>query len=145
MSLKTIFLLLGAPAGYCDRLFPPHDHLLGKRGSMELEIRKMMLDAEEKAKKITEEAEANAKENEEQIAAESKEREGELKQVEERLVRKEELLDKRQTNLDTETRRHAKSEEVQIAKEKAEKMMRAAGKSSKRSPIFPQRRPKTNS
>ena len=64
MSLKIILLLLalsgvaGIAIGYFLRLIIS----LGKRGSMELEIRKMKLDAEERAKKITGEAEARAKE-----------------------------------------------------------------------------------
>ncbi len=97
--------------------------LLGKRGSMEIQIRKMMLDAEERAKKITEEATARGEERAQQIAAEAKERERDLKQVEERLVRREELLDKRQVNLDSEQETLSrKSEEVQTAKEKAERL-----------------------
>src|SRR5258708_219381 len=104
MSLKLIFLLLalsgaaGIAIGYFLRMLI----LLGKRGSMELQIRKMMLDAEERAKKITEEAESKAKEKESHIAGELKERSTELKATEERLVRKEEMLDKRQANVDAE-------------------------------------------
>ncbi|MDZ4226865.1 MAG: Rnase Y domain-containing protein, partial [Patescibacteria group bacterium] len=104
MSLKVILLLLasagviGIAVGYFLRMII----LLGQRGSMEIQIRKMMLDAEEKSKKILSEAEARAKERENQISGELKERERELKATEERFVRKEDLLDKRQTNLDTE-------------------------------------------
>ncbi len=125
MSLKVIILLLaiasvsGIAIGYFLRLIIS----LGKRGSMELEIRKMKLDAEERAKKITEEAEARAKEKEEHAANELKGRTNELKQVEERLIRKEELLDKRQTNLDLEQESLAKkNEEVGAAKAEVEKL-----------------------
>ena len=127
MTLKTILLLLavagiaGIAIGYYLRLIIS----LGKRGSMELEIRKMKLDAEEKAKKITEEAAARAKEKEEQVHNEFKGRERELKQTEERLVRKEELLDKRQTNLDAESETLGrKLAEVQGAKEQIESTIR---------------------
>ena len=127
MTLKTILLLLavagiaGIAIGYYLRLIIS----LGKRGSMELEIRKMKLDAEEKAKKITEEAAARAKEKEEQVHNEFKGRERELKQTEERLVRKEELLDKRQTNLDAESETLGrKLTEVQGAKEQIESTIR---------------------
>ena len=127
MSFKTILLLLavagvvGIVIGYYLRLIIS----LGKRGSMELEIRKMKLDAEERAKKITEEAEARAKEKAEQVQSEFKGRERELKQTEDRLVRKEELLDKRQTNLDTESEVLGKKiAEVQSAKEQAESTIR---------------------
>ncbi|OGG50224.1 ribonuclease Y [Candidatus Kaiserbacteria bacterium RIFCSPHIGHO2_01_FULL_54_36] len=128
MSLKIIFLLLalsgvvGIAVGYFLRMLI----LLGKRGSMELQIRKMMLDAEERAKKITEEAERSAKEKETQTSSELKERGQELKQVEERLVRKEEMLDKRQANLDSEQETLGKkSDELVSAKVKAEEMARA--------------------
>ena len=127
MDIKTILLLLagaglaGVALGYFLRLIIS----LGKRGSMELMIRKMMLDAEVRAKNVVEEAEKRAKEKEEQISAELKERGGELKQVEERLVRKEELLDKRQGMLDTEAENLAKkNEEARIEKEKAGELVR---------------------
>src|SRR3989344_5182565 len=86
---------------------------------MELQIRKMTLDAEVHAKKIIEEAEKRAKDKEEQISSELKERGAELKQTEERLVRKEELLDKRQGMLDTEAENLTKrNEELKSSKER---------------------------
>src|SRR3989344_5805804 len=128
MSLKTILLLLalsgvaGIAIGYFLRLIIS----LGKRGSMELEIRKMKLDAEERAKKITGEAEARAKETEGRITEELKVRALDLKQVEERLVRKEELLDKRQTNLDLEQENLVKkNEEITAAKAKLDELSQA--------------------
>src|SRR3989344_1601789 len=128
MSIQTILLLLtlagmaGIGIGYFLRLIIS----LGKRGSMELEIRKMRLDAEERSKRIIEEAEARAKEKEGQIGVELKERANELKATEERLVRKDELLDKRQGMLDTEQETLAKrSEELSSAKEKVEELTRA--------------------
>ncbi|MDP2648364.1 MAG: ribonuclease Y [bacterium] len=142
MSLKVILLLLasagviGIAVGYFLRMII----LLGQRGSMEIQIRKMMLDAEEKSKKILSEAEARAKERENQISGELKERERELKATEERFVRKEDLLDKRQTNLDAEQESLAKKEEAVKAAEEAakklvleqqEKLEKVAGLSSK--------------
>ncbi|OGG71152.1 ribonuclease Y [Candidatus Kaiserbacteria bacterium RIFCSPHIGHO2_12_FULL_53_13] len=128
MTLKIAFLLIafagviGIGFGYFLRWIIS----LGKRGSMELLVRQMTLDAEVKAKKITEEAEKRAEEKMQQLTQEFKERERDLKQTEERLVRKEELLDKRHTNLDTEQESLAKkAEEVQKAKEKAEEIVRA--------------------
>ncbi len=127
MSLQNILILLalaggaGIGIGYFLRMLV----LLGKRGSMELQIRKMMLDAEERAKHITEEAQARAKEKEDHISGELKERAGELKATEERLIRKEEMLDKRQLNLDTEQETLGKkTAEVQSAKERAEELIR---------------------
>ncbi len=102
MSLKIVLALLalagvvGIAVGYFLRMLI----LQAKRGSMELQIRKMMLDTEERAKKILEEAEQTAKEKESKIADEIKEREKDLRATEERLISKEDLLDKRQTKLD---------------------------------------------
>ena len=128
MSVQTILLLLalagfsGIAFGYFLRWIIS----LGKRGSMELEIRQMRMDAEEKAKRIIEEAERKVKEKGEELSTEHKERERELKATEERLVRKEELLDKRQVNLDTESETLSKKqEEAQAVKEKAEALGRA--------------------
>lgn len=102
MSLKIVLALLalagvvGIAVGYFLRMLI----LQAKRGSMELQIRKMMLDAEERAKKVVEEAEQSAKEKEGKIANEIKEREKDLRATEERLISKEDLLDKRQMKLD---------------------------------------------
>jgi len=104
LSLKLILALLAlvgvvsVALGYYLRLIIS----LGKKGSMELEIKKMMLDAEVKATKITEESQVRAEEKAREMSSEVKERMVELKATEERLVRKEELLDKRQTNLESE-------------------------------------------
>ena len=86
MSLKVIIFLalsglIGVILGYFLRLIIS----LGKRGSMELEIKGMLLGAREEAKKITEGAEKNAQE---------------LQKTEERLVNKETFLDKRQLDID---------------------------------------------
>src|SRR3990167_1641489 len=128
MSLKIVLLLLalaglsGIAFGYFLRWIIS----LGKRGSMELEIRQMRMDAEEKSKRIIGEAEEKAKEKAEELSGEHKERERELKATEERLVRKEELLDKRQVNVDVEAETLSKKlEEVQVTKEKAEELVRA--------------------
>lgn len=128
MTLKIALLLIalagavGIGFGYFLRWIIS----LGKRGSMELLVRKMTLDAEVKAKRITEEAEKRAAERAVEQSSEFKERERELKQTEERLVRKEELLDKRQTNQDAEQESLAKkADEIQKTKETAEELVRA--------------------
>src|SRR3989344_6618442 len=128
MSIQIILILiaLAGAAGIGICWFLRLIISLGKRGSMELQIRKMLLDAEVKAKGIIEEAEKRAKEKEEQQTGEFKERERDLKATEERLVRKEELLDKRQTNLEGEQESLArKNAEVQVAKESAEQLVHA--------------------
>lgn len=128
MSLKLVLALLavagavGIAFGYFLRWIIS----LGKRGSMELEIKQMMLDAQENAKKITEEAQARAKEKEDHISTELKERERSLKQTEDRLVRKEEMLDQRQQNLDSESESlRNKADEVSKQKEKHEALIKS--------------------
>lgn len=111
----------GIAIGYYLRLIIS----LGKKGSMELEIKQMMLDADVKAKKIVEDGERRAGERADALSAESKERERELKQVEDRLVRKEDMLDKRQGNLDSEQEALAKkNEEIIALKERSEETVR---------------------
>lgn len=132
MSLQIVFILLavsgivGIGVGYFLRYIIS----LGTKGSMELQIRKMMLDAEEKAKRIIEEAEKKGQERVEQLTSEYKARERDLKSTEERLVRKEELLDKRQITIDSEQESiNKKNEELQRAKEEAERLVSEQQKS----------------
>ena len=127
MSLKLVLVLLalagvvGIGFGYFLRWIIS----LGKRGSMELEIKQMKLDAQETAKKIIEGAEHEAKTKSESLTGEYKERERELKATEERLVRKEEMVDQRQQNVDSENESlKGKALEVQHLKEKAEESIR---------------------
>ena len=91
MSLKIVFLIVGfasvvgAVIGYYLRLIIS----LGKRGSLELEVKQMILDAKEAAKKITSEAEGKASETMKELRNEMKEKEEKLKQTENRLIKKE--------------------------------------------------------
>ena len=75
---------------------------LGKKGSMELEIKEMLLAAKEEAKKITADAEAKSAKTIEGAQQEIKEKENKIHQTEDRLIKKEDLLDKRQTDIDKE-------------------------------------------
>lgn len=126
MSLQLVFTLLaiagviGIGLGYFLRYIIS----LGKKGSMELQIRKMMLDAEERAKKVIEEAEKKGQEKVEQLTQEYKAREKDLRATEDRLVRKEELLDKRQVTIDSEQESiNKKMEDLQKARETADKLI----------------------
>jgi ribonuclease Y len=127
LSLKLVLAIVAAASvagigiGYYLRLIIS----LGKRGSMELQIRKMMLDAEEKAKGILEDAQQEATVKRDQFTNEMKEREQRVAQTEERLVSKEDLLDKRQTKLDSEQEIILrKTDEIAAAKEKVDHMQR---------------------
>jgi len=125
MSLKIVFLiaaavgLIGIAIGYFLRLIIS----LGKRGSMELEIRQMMLNAEEKAKKIIIEAETKSVEIMKETKKESKEKEEKFKQTEDRLIKKESLLDQRQIDIDKEVESLKKKVvEIKEIRDRAEKL-----------------------
>jgi len=124
MSLKIIIFLagsgvLGIAIGYFLRLIIS----LGKKGSVELEIRRMMLEAEEKAKKTLIDAETKSVEIMKDIKRETKEKEDKFKITEERLIKKESLLDQRQTDIDKEVENlKQKIAEVKEIKDKADKL-----------------------
>ena len=104
MSLKIVLLLsglgtlAGVALGYYLRLIIS----LGKKGSMELEIKQMMLEAKENATQVVTEAEKRAEETLKEGRTELKERDEKIKKTEECMIKKEELLDKRQLDIDKE-------------------------------------------
>lgn len=104
MSLKLALLLalLAASAGigfgYLLRLLIS----LGRKGSVELDIQRLELEAKEEAQRVITEAEARAESIVRKREEELKEREARLKNTEDRLVKKEEFLDKRQSDIDRE-------------------------------------------
>lgn len=125
MSLKIVLVLLvvagliGTGFGYFLRWIIA----LGKRGSMELEIKQMMLEAREEAKKITAEGEHRAEKEVQKKLGELKEKEKKTQQTEDRLIKKEELLDKRQLDIDTEVEKiKQKISEVKEIRDKIEEL-----------------------
>lgn len=90
---------------------------------MELEIKEMLLAAKEEAKRITAEAEKKANEIAEVKRLEIKEREDKNRQTEERLIKKEDLLDKRQVDIDKEVDLiKQRAAEIRAIREKADKL-----------------------
>jgi ribonuclease Y len=125
MSLKLVALFLsiagiaGIGIGYYLRLIIS----LGKKGSMELEIKEMLLTAKEEATRITTEAEVKSAKFLEEVRVESKEKEDKIQQTEARLIKKEDLLDKRQTDIDKEIEQiKLKVAEIKVIREKADKL-----------------------
>ena len=125
MSLKLVAVLLsiigvvGVAIGYYLRLIIS----LGKKGSMELEIKEMLLTAKEEAKKITTEAESKSKKIADEARVEIKEKEDKIQQIESRLIKKEDFLDKRQLDIDKEVEAiKEKIIEIRTIKEKTEKL-----------------------
>ena len=123
MSLKVVLVLLalagvvGTAFGYFLRWIIS----LGKRGSMELEIKQMMLEAREDTKRIREDADEDAKKIVEERKKELKEREEQLKKNESRIIKKEEFLDNRQIDIDKEVESVKKKiEEIKDVRKKVE-------------------------
>lgn len=125
MSLKLALLLalLAASAGigfgYLLRLLIS----LGRKGSMELDIRQMEIRTREEAKQILDEAEKKAESFLLKTQSEIREREARLKASEDRVIKKEEFLDKRQADIDHEAEQvKARTAEVKLLKERIEKL-----------------------
>ncbi len=115
----TGILLLGVLVGYYLRFIVA----LGKRRSIEIDIKQMMVSAKEEAQRILDEAK---KKSEEQLAIfrdEEKKKGQELKETEKRLIKKDEFLDARQVEVDKEVESiKAKVEEIKKIQEKVLKI-----------------------
>lgn len=108
-------LLLGAGIGYYLRLIIA----LGKRRSIEIDIKQMMVGAKEEAQRITDEAKKVSETKLAELKEEEKKKEQEFKETEKRLIKKDEFLDARQTEIDKEVEHiKTKVEEIKKIKEK---------------------------
>lgn len=111
--------LIGIALGYYLRVLIS----LGKKGSVELQLKQLHLEAEEKSQKVLNDAEAKAADILRDVRASTKEKEESLKKTEERLNKKEDLLDRRQADLDKEVEAiKQKINEVRAMKDKVEAM-----------------------
>lgn len=112
-------LLLGILVGYYLRFIVA----LGKRRSIEIDIKQMMVSAKEEAQRILDEAK---KKSEEQLTAareEERKKVQEFKETEKRLIKKDEFLDARQVEVNKEVENiKERIEEVKRAQEKVGKM-----------------------
>lgn len=116
-------ILVGATLGYLLRWFIS----VSQRGSVEIEIKQMLLSAKEEAQKIVENADKKAATREKELKEEEKESEEQFKKTENRLIKKEELLDNRQLDIDHESERlKEKEEEVKVIREQTLKEKNSA-------------------
>lgn len=98
---------------------------VGKKGSIEIEVKQMLLSAKEEAQKITQEGEKKAEKRIEELKTQEKDKEREWRKTEDRLVKKEETLDKRQGDVDKEVESiKSKVEEVRGIKVEIEERKR---------------------
>ena len=123
MPLKNLLLLIattglgGIVLGYFLRWLVT----LGQKGSMEISVKKTILEAKTQAQQITDRAEAQTEELLAEIKERERAKEEELKKKEERLLKKDELLDKRQFDIDRELDNvRERVEEIKKIREKLE-------------------------
>ncbi len=117
--IGILALAVGAGVGYYLRLIIS----LGQKGSMELEIKQILLAAKEDAQKVIDEAKKKAEKHLDESNRETKKKEEEWKQTENRFIKKEEMLDNRQGEIEKEVEKiKAKIEEVKKVKERVDNM-----------------------
>jgi len=115
--IAIIALLAGLGVGYYLRLITS----LGKKGSIEVEIKEMLVTAKEEANKILDDAKKKAEDVENDTKKREQEKEESWKQTETRLIKKEELLDARQTEIDKEVENiKLKIEDIKKVKERVD-------------------------
>lgn len=115
--IGIIALIVGLGVGYYLRLITS----LGKKGSIEVEIKEMLVTAKEEAGKIVDEAKKKAGDVEQETKKREQEKEETWKLTETRLIKKEELLDARQTEIDKEVENiKLKVEEIKRIKERVD-------------------------
>jgi ribonuclease Y len=126
MSLKLVFMLLGFSAligaviGYVFRLLS----VGARRNSIEVEVKRMLIDARENAEKITAEAEAAAREKIALAESVATEKEEKINRAEDRMFKREEALDKSRAELDSEVAAvKNKIEEIKVIKERADLLL----------------------
>jgi len=114
-----ILVAVGLAAGYVLRQV-----IAQFRGnSLELKVKKVLLDAQTQAAKTLEEAKQKSESISEETRRESKEREGQLRKLEEKILAKDESLEKKRSDLDREVEAlKKKAEEVKKIREDAEKL-----------------------
>ncbi len=113
--IGVLMLVLGMGIGYA--LY--NLYAQARKKSIDVDIKKIELQAREEAQNIIERAEQKSEEMRLEIKKDHDERNTELKEKEQRLVKKEELLDKRQLDTDKEGEILKKQEEVLNARQLA--------------------------
>jgi ribonuclease Y len=112
-------LVLGVAVGYYLRVIIA----LGKRRSIEIDIKQMMVGAKEEAQQIVDDAKKASEAKLAELKTEEKKKENEWRERESRLIKKDEFLDARQVEVNKEVDNiKAKVEEVKKIQEKVAKI-----------------------
>jgi len=120
LALLVFGVGVGFALGYLIRILVA----LSKKSSLELDIKKLMIEAREGAEKVRLDAEKNAAETLKSAREEAKERDENLKKNEERIIKKEESLDIRQKEIDREAEElKARVVDIKSIKEKVDQLI----------------------
>jgi ribonucrease Y len=118
LLLGALAFLVGVGIGYYLRLIIA----LGKRRSIEIDIKQMMVGAKEEAQRIVDEAKKISETRLEELKEEEKKKEQEFKETEKRLIKKDEFLDARQVEVNKEVENiKLKVEEIKKIQERVQK------------------------
>lgn len=117
--VALIAVLIGTALGYVLRQVIAQY----RKNSLELQVKKILLDAKDRAAQTLDEAKRRAEGVLEETRRETKERENQIRKLEEKVLVKDEALEKRRRDLDNETEELKKrAEEVKKLREEAEKV-----------------------
>jgi ribonucrease Y len=141
MDLTTFILLTGVVglAGIVVGYFLRWLITLSRKGSIELTVKQAMLEAKDKAQIIVDEAEAQANTILQEAKEKEREKETQLKKLENRLLSKDELLDRRQADIDKDAEELKKKVEeikaiqertIAMAEERTKELERVSGLTS---------------
>ena len=119
LIVAIIAMVTGAGIGYYMRKLVSK----AERSSVDLDIKEMLVSARSEAQKITDEAKKKYEEKIEEVKTEEKNKESYYKQTEHRLIKKEELLDARQTEIEKEIENiKIKIEDIKKTKDRVDDM-----------------------
>ena len=120
LLISAIALVAGIAGGYYLRRVVA----LGQRRSIEIDIKQMHVAAKEEAQKITDEAKKKVEQVERELRETVRSKTEDYKKTEDRLIKKESLLDFRQSEIDKETEvQKGKIEEIKKIKERADAIL----------------------
>ncbi|MBI5045559.1 MAG: DUF3552 domain-containing protein [Candidatus Niyogibacteria bacterium] len=98
LVVAVVSILAGIAGGYLLRQIIARQ----KRDSIELDVKQILLDAKTEARQTLDEAKKKAESVTESAKRDERERESQIRKLEERIIQKEELVEKRRLDVDKE-------------------------------------------